>query len=39
MRSNTAYLALFLIAAVVGTAVYFGLDALLALGGAFNVLA
>jgi hypothetical protein len=39
MQSNTAYLVLFLIAAVVGTAVYFVFDALLALEGAGNVLA
>ena len=39
MRSNTAYLVLFLIAAVVGTATYFVFDALLALEGVGNVLA
>ena len=39
MQSNTAYLVLFLIATLVGTAVYFVFDALLELGGTGNVLA
>ncbi len=38
MRSNTAYLALFLIAAVVASVIYFVLDAALVLEGMFNVL-